>query len=48
LKIPKQYEKIKIKCLWLRLFGPSEIHMPLLGSPDPRSMYGSLERILVN
>ena len=27
--IPKN-GKIKIKCLWLRLWGPLEIHMPLL------------------
>jgi hypothetical protein len=31
--------KIKIKRLWLRLWGPSEIHMPLLGSPGPGPMY---------
>jgi hypothetical protein len=30
---PTKMKKIKIKRLWLRLWGPSEIHMPLLGSP---------------
>ena len=28
-----QHPQFKIKRLWLRLRGPSEIHMPLLGSP---------------
>ena len=32
-------QKIKIKRLWLRLWDPSEIHRPLIGSPGPRSMY---------
>ena len=31
--------KLKIKCLWLRLWGPSEIHRPLFCSPGPRPMY---------
>ena len=31
---PKLFKKIKVKRLWLRLRDPSEIHMPLLGSPD--------------
>ena len=31
--------KLKIKCLWLRLWGPSEIHRPLLCSLGPRLMY---------
>jgi hypothetical protein len=29
----KRKEKIKIKRQWLKLWGPSEIHGPLLGSP---------------
>jgi hypothetical protein len=29
----------KIKGLWLRLWGPSEIHGPLLGSLGPGLMY---------
>ena len=33
--IPPKNENIRIKCLWLRLWGPSEIHRPLLGSPGP-------------
>jgi hypothetical protein len=27
------------KHLWLRIWGPSEIHRLILGSPGPRSMY---------
>jgi len=34
-----KYEKIKIKRLLLRLYGPSEIYRPLLGSPGPRPIY---------
>ena len=33
------YKKIKIKRLWRRLWDPSEIHRPLLGSPGPGPMY---------
>jgi len=29
----------KIKCLWLRLWGPSEIHRPHFSSPGPGPMY---------
>ena len=36
---PKTKWKIKIKRLWLRLWGPSKMHMPLLSSPDSGSMY---------
>ena len=32
-------EKIQIKRLWLRLWGPSEIHRSLLGSPGSGPMY---------
>ena len=32
-------KKIKIKHLWLRVWGPSEFHRPLLGSPGPGPMY---------
>ena len=32
-------KKIKIKRHWLRLWGPSEIHGPLLGSPDSGPIY---------
>jgi hypothetical protein len=32
-------KKIKIKCLWLRVWGPSEIHSHFLGSPGPGPMY---------
>jgi hypothetical protein len=35
----KTHEKIKIKCIMLRIWGPSEIHRPLLGSPGPALMY---------
>jgi len=35
----KMRKKINIKRLWLRLWGPSEIHRPLIGSPDPGPMY---------
>jgi hypothetical protein len=28
-----------MKRLWLRLWGPSEIHMPLPDSPGPGPMY---------
>jgi hypothetical protein len=35
----KREEKIKIKCLWLRLWGSSEIHKPLLCSTGPGLMY---------
>jgi hypothetical protein len=35
----KKEEKIKTKCLWLRLWGPSEIHRSLLSSPGPGRMY---------
>ena len=41
-KIPRKWgKKINacIKCLWLRLCVPSEIHMPLIGSPGPGPMY---------
>jgi hypothetical protein len=31
----KKNETIKIKRLWLRLWSPSEINRPLLGSPGP-------------
>ena len=31
-------DKIKIKCLWLRLWGPPKIHWPPPGSPGPRAM----------
>ena len=31
--------QIKIKHLWLRLWGPSEIHRPLLGYAGPGPMY---------
>jgi hypothetical protein len=36
--IPKN-EQIKIKRLWLRLWGPSVNHGPFLGSPGPEPMY---------
>jgi len=32
-------KKIKIKRQWLRLWGPSEIHGPFLGSPGPGPIY---------
>jgi hypothetical protein len=32
-------KKKQIKRLWLRLLGPSEIHMPLIGSPGPPQRY---------
>jgi hypothetical protein len=35
-------EKIKIKCQW----GPSEIHMPFLGSPGPVPMLLCMEAVL--
>jgi hypothetical protein len=35
----KKEEQIKMKRLWLRLWGPSEIHGLLLGSPGPGPMY---------
>ena len=41
-KIPRKWgKKINacIKCLWLRLCVPSEIHMPLIGSPGPPQRY---------
>ena len=38
--IPQRLKKkIKIKFLWIRLWDPSELHMPLLGSPSPGPMY---------
>jgi len=39
LKIVENIKKIKIKGIWLMLWGPSEIHRSLLGSPGPRPMY---------
>ena len=40
LRLVENYlKKIKIKRLWLRLRGPSEIHMPLLGSPGRGPIY---------
>ena len=32
-------KKIKIKRLWLRLWGPAEVYKPLLGSPVPPQVY---------
>ena len=32
-------KKIKIKRIWLRLWDPSEIHMPLISSPGTGPMY---------
>ena len=39
LKIPPKKSKIKTKRVWLRLWGPSEIHGSLLCSPGPGPMY---------
>ena len=38
-KTKKIYEKFKIKRLWLRLWGHSGIHRPLLSSAGPGPMY---------
>ena len=39
LKILENTKKIKIKRLWLRLYGTSEFYMPLIMSPGPGPMY---------